>query len=191
MNLILASSSPYRKQLLQQLQLEFNCISPDIDETAQTNESAEDLVKRLAKMKAMAVAQQQADAIIIASDQVAVLNQKILGKPDNFVNAKQQLQQASGQTVVFYTSLAVLNSQTQQLQLDLDTFTIGFRQLSETQIENYLQQDQPYNCAGSFRSERLGIALFESMQGNDPNTLIGLPLIKLIDMLANEGLNVI
>ncbi|MBF0266024.1 MAG: septum formation inhibitor Maf [Gammaproteobacteria bacterium] len=186
--LVLGSSSPYRRQLLAQLQIPFETCSPDIDETAHQDEKAEGLVLRLAKEKALAVARKFPECLIIASDQVAVVNNTILGKPHNFENACQQLSIASNNTVIFYTSLCVLNAQTGFSQIDVELTEVKFRTLSEEQIKRYLQQDEPYNCAGSFRCERLGITLFESIHSNDPNALIGLPLIKLTTFLTNEGI---
>ncbi|WP_026244607.1 Maf family protein [Dasania marina] len=186
--LILASSSPYRKQLLQRLGLTFSCISPDIDETPLPQESAAELVARLAKRKALAISASHHEHLIIASDQVAALNGHILGKPGNHANAVQQLQQCSGQAVTFYTALHVLNSQTGHSQHCVETFTVYFRLLSQQQIQRYLHKEQPYHCAGSFKMEGLGICLFEKMQGDDPNSLIGLPLIQLINMLTKEDI---
>ncbi len=189
--LILASSSPYRRELLTKLGLTFTCQSPDIDESPAPDEQPEALVARLAKEKALAIARHHGVALIIASDQVAVLNGQILGKPGNHTNAVKQLSAASGQAVLFLTSLALLNSSNGQLQLEVVPFTVHFRQLTASEIDNYLHKEQPYNCAGSFKSEALGIALFERLEGDDPNALIGLPIIRLISMLRNEGINVI
>ncbi|MCR8921950.1 Maf family nucleotide pyrophosphatase [Dasania sp. GY-MA-18] len=186
--LILASSSPYRKQLLQRLALSFSCISPDIDETPYPQENAQQLVLRLAQQKAQAIANGGHQGLIIASDQVATLNGNILGKPGNHANACRQLQQCSGQAATFYTSLHLLNSQSAESQQCVETYTVYFRELNAAQIERYLIKEQPYQCAGSFKMEGLGICLFEKLQGDDPNSLIGLPLIQLISMLANEGI---
>jgi septum formation protein len=191
MKLVLASSSPYRKQLLQRLGQAFDTTAPDVDETALAGETPEQLVRRLAEAKAKAVAKEFPNALIIGSDQVAVLDGKILGKPGNHDNAVKQLQQASAKTVHFLTGLCLFNSKTGNIQLDVIPFKVVFRKLSNAQIENYLQTEQPYNCAGSFKSEGLGIALFEKLEGDDPNALIGLPLIKLIDMFSNEGINIL
>jgi len=186
--LLLASSSPYRRKLLKQLQLPFDSYSPDIDETPIPEEKAEGLVVRLAEQKARAVIDSFPKHLIIASDQVAVINEEILGKPYNFTNACKQLRMASANTVLFYTSLCVLNAKMGRLQLDVELTEVKFRKLSEDQIHSYLHKDKPYNCAGSFRCESLGITLFESIHSNDPNALIGLPLIKLTTFLANEGI---
>lgn len=185
--LVLASTSPYRKALLDKLQVNYETAAPDIDESVQPGESPEQLVARLAESKAKAVASQFPHALIIGSDQVAVVDGKIVGKPNNYANAVAQLQRASGKRVIFLTGLCVYNSISLRSQVEVVPFSVIFRQLSETQIEHYLQREQPYNCAGSFKSEGLGIALFERLEGDDPNTLIGLPLIRLIRMLESEG----
>ena len=189
--LVLASTSPFRKQLLQKLGLEFVTDSPDIDESRQDGETPEQLVARLAEEKAMAVAARQPDSLIIGSDQVAVIDGEILGKPGNHDKAVAQLKTASGRRVTFLTGLCLYNSATGDSQVEVVPFGVVFRELSEAQIENYLQAEQPYNCAGSFKSEALGIALFERLEGEDPNTLIGLPLIRLVRMLEAEGVRVI
>ncbi|MFT6154190.1 MAG: MAF protein [Bermanella sp.] len=189
--LVLGSSSPFRKALLEKLDLSFDCDSPDIDETPLKDELPKDMVARLAKEKANAIAKRHPQAIIIASDQCATLDGKIIGKPGNHENAVQQLTAASGRTVTFYTSLCVYNAGTNQYQETVEPFYVYFRTLTESQIENYLIKEQPYNCAGSFKSEGLGISLFERLEGNDPNTLIGLPLIQLIKMLDRCHIEVI
>lgn len=185
--LILASSSPYRRELLRKLGLDFACVAPDIDETPHANEAPEHLVARLALEKARAVARCNRDALIIASDQVALLDGRILGKPGNHAAARQQLAAASGNTVLFLTSLVLLDSATDQYQHEVVPFSVHFRSLTEDEIEGYLNKEQPYNCAGAFKSEGLGITLFERLEGDDPNTLIGLPLIQLTRMLAQAG----
>ena len=189
--LVLASTSPYRQELLKRLGLPFVTASPNVDEAAIDGETPEQLVKRLAELKARAVAETHPDALIIGSDQVAVLNNQILGKPGNHETAMQQLTNASGKKVLFLTGLCLLNTATDKTQTTVDKFSVEFRQLSAIQIENYLQREKPYDCAGSFKSEGLGISLFEKMEGDDPNTLIGLPLITLINMLAVEGMDVL
>ena len=141
------------------------------------------------RAKANAVAKNHPNALIIGSDQVALLDGKLLGKPGNHENAVKQLENASGKSVTFYTGLCLINSATNNMQTICDIFRVYFRQLSRQQIENYLQKEQPYNCAGSFKSEAYGIALFDKLEGDDPNTLIGLPLIRLIQMLGNEGIS--
>jgi len=189
--LILASTSPFRQQILQKIMLPFDCAKPNVDETAQPNESASALVERLAIAKAKACKDQFNDHLIIGGDQVAVINDQIVGKPHNFDNAFKQLRQASGQIITFYTGLCLYNSATDQHQSIVECFHVHFRELSDAMITGYLHAEEPYNCAGSFKSEDLGIALFDRLEGKDPNTLIGLPLITLMDMLKNEGINVL
>lgn len=189
--LILASSSPYRKELLHRLGLPFITITPQADETPLPGESPEALVARLASAKAHAVAHQHPDALIIGSDQVAVLENQILGKPGNHDNAAAQLGNASGKRVEFLTGLCLLNGATRRMQVNVIPFAVVFRVLSAAQIDNYLRREQPYNCAGSFKSEGLGIALFDKLEGEDPTALVGLPLISLVQMLEHEGVRVI
>lgn len=188
MQLILASTSPYRQAVLTKLPLDFVCDSPDIDEKPLPDESPQQLVKRLSQAKAQAVASRHPHSLIIGSDQVAVLNGQILGKPGNHDNAVHQLRNASGHPVIFYTGLCLLNSDSGHAQVSCVRFEVKFRPLSDAQIERYLAHEQPYNCAGSFKSEGLGITLFEKLLGDDPNTLIGLPLIELVRMLEIEGI---
>lgn len=190
-NLILASSSPFRRQILDKLQLEYSCISPDIDESAKETETPQELVARLAEAKARKVASTESNSLIIGSDQVAVLGNEILGKPHTHENAVKQLRKLSGHTVTFLTGLSLINSETGQAQTEVVPFKVVFRQLTDEMIENYLRAEEPYNCAGSFKSEALGIVLFEKLEGEDPNTLIGLPLIRLVRMLEQEGLKVL
>jgi len=189
--LVLASTSPFRKALLEKLQLPFETAAPEVDESIQPGESPEQLVARLAEAKAKAVANKFSRALIIGSDQVAIVEGKIVGKPGTHAKAMAQLKRASGKRVVFLTGLCVYNTQSQRSQVEVVPFSVVFRQLTDSQIEHYLQREQPYNCAGSFKSEGLGIALFERLEGDDPNTLIGLPLIRLIRMLENEALPVL
>jgi MAF protein len=191
MKLILASTSPYRKALLERLQVDFACDSADIDETALAGESVQDMVVRLAKFKAEAVAGKHPDALIIGSDQSAVLDGEILTKSGNFENAVKQLQKASGKRIVFQTGLCLLNTRTGHSQTACAPYTVVFKSLTQDKIEHYLKKEEPYNCAGSFKSEGLGIALFEKFEGEDPNALIGLPLIKLVEMLDSEGFSVL
>ena len=188
--LVLASTSPFRKLLLQQLGLEFTTAAPEIDETALPGEKPRDLVIRLAKQKARAVAETHSGSLIIGSDQVACIDGAILGKPGSRANAIKQLQLASGKKVSFYTGLCLFNSKTGKGQTVCEPFYVHFRRLARDQVERYLDAEQPYNCAGSFKSEGLGIALFERLEGHDPNALIGLPLIRLVSMLAQEGCQV-
>ncbi len=189
--LVLASTSPFRKQLLEKLRLAFVTDSPEIDESPKPGETPEALVARLAQEKAMAVAQRHPDSLVIGSDQVAVIDGEILGKPGNHLKAIAQLKAASGRRVTFLTALCLYNSATSDYQVEVVPFGVVFRELSESQIDNYLRAEQPYNCAGSFKSEAMGIALFERLEGEDPNTLIGLPLIRLVRMLEAEGIRVI
>lgn len=186
--LILASSSPYRRQLLQRLNLAFNHQSPAIDETPKPGESANELVLRLASEKTMAVAKTNPNALIIGSDQVAVLESEILTKPGTAEQALQQLSACSGRPVQFLTGLCLLNSQSGQQQQLVEPFTVHFRKLKPEQLERYIQIEQPLDCAGSFKMEGLGISLFERLEGDDPNSLIGLPLIQLVTLLNKEGI---
>ncbi|MES9831186.1 MAG: Maf family nucleotide pyrophosphatase [Candidatus Thiodiazotropha sp. DIVDIV] len=189
--LILASSSPYRRELLSRLGIEFSTLSPSIDESRQSDESAEDLVVRLSREKAMAVAQSHPEALIIGSDQVATVSGMVLGKPGDHKIAVEQLMSASGQRVTFFTGLTLYNSKSGNTQTSCVPFHVQFRQLNQAEVEHYLEKEKPYNCAGSFKSEGLGISLFERMEGEDPNALIGLPLICLNNMLLQEGVNVL
>jgi MAF protein len=181
--LVLASTSIYRRELLERLQLPFLTAAPNIDEARLVNESAQAMVKRLAQEKAAAMANSYPNALIIGSDQCAVLGEQILGKPGTHEKAVEQLQASSGQTVEFLTGLCLYDSNTGEFQLDAVPFQVEFRTLQDTEIENYLLREQPYNCAGSFKSEGLGISLFKRMSGDDPTALIGLPLIRLCAML--------
>ncbi|MCP5158585.1 MAG: septum formation inhibitor Maf [Gammaproteobacteria bacterium] len=181
--LVLASTSPFRRELLARLGLTFAVQAPDIDETCLAGESATALVMRLAEWKARRVAKQMSAALIIGSDQVAVLNEEIIGKPGNHRRAIEQLQQASGNRVIFYTGLCLLDGASGQCQVAVESFQVVFRALTMEMIEHYLQREQPYHCAGSFKSEGLGITLFERLEGDDPTSLIGLPLIRLVRML--------
>ena len=188
--IVLASSSSYRRELLTRLQLPFTCHSPDIDETPQANESAQALVQRLALSKARALAQHYPQHIIIGSDQVAVLDGKIIGKPLHAEGATQQLSAASGRSLVFLTGLAVIDTRTQIEQVDLVPFTVHFRTLNAAQIQRYISAEQPFDCAGSFKSEGLGVSLFQATEGGDATSLVGLPLIRLCDMLNVCGIAV-
>ncbi len=189
--LILGSSSPFRAELLKKLQINFIQHSPDIDETQLEGESAPALVERLAQEKARLIAETYPRALIIGSDQVAVADGNVLGKPGNHQTAIQQLMMASGKSVTFYTGLALYNAENQTMQHIVEPFTVHFRELTEKQIEYYLNQEKPYQCAGSFKSEGFGISLFSRLEGDDPNSLIGLPLIKLIELLSNEGVDIL
>ena len=191
MKLVLASTSPFRREILEKLDVSFETMAPDVNEDILIDEIPEQLVARLAEAKARAVGQQRSNALVIGSDQVAVVDGQILGKPGNHEEATKQLRRASGERVSFLTGLCVFNTESKRVQLDVVPFNVIFRQLTDNQIENYLQKEQPYNCAGSFKSEGLGIALFERLEGDDPNTLIGLPLIRLTRMLESEGFPII
>ena len=186
MKIVLGSSSPFRKMLLERLMLNFETDSPEIDETAKPDETPQQLVERLAIEKAQAVATRHTNSLIIGSDQVAVHGDEIVGKPHDHQHAVEQLKSASGNIITLYTGLALYNSETQHLQSEVVPYTVHFRELTEQMIENYLRKEQPYNCSGSVRSEGLGIALLTRYEGDDPNALIGLPLIRLIHMLENE-----
>ena len=188
--LLLASSSPYRRELLARLRLPFDCASPDIDESHLPDEPPCALVKRLAQQKAQVLAQRYPGHLIIGSDQVAVLDETVLGKPHTFEKAREQLLAASGRQVTFLTGLALLNSATGCCQVDVVPFTVHMRQLDAAAIERYLQAEEPYDCAGSFKAEGLGVSLFARTEGPDATSLVGLPLIRLVDMLLIEGVQI-
>ena len=188
--LVLASTSPFRKQLLERLNSPFQTFAPDVDETRLADESPDDLVIRLSEAKARAGAKVFPDALIIGSDQVAVCGEDVLGKPGSHDKACEQLARLAGQQVSFMTGLCLLDTASEQLRLEMVPFHVQFRALTDAQIERYLRIEQPYNCAGSFKSEGLGISLFESMQGEDPNALIGLPLIRLVSWLNESGVEI-
>jgi len=188
--LVLASSSIYRRHLLERLHLDFTCSSPDIDESRQPGATAREMVCSLAVAKPQALRPKFARHLIIGSDQVAVLGEQILGKPHDLQRAQAQLVAASGRSVTFLTGVALFNSASGNLQVDCVPFTVHFRQLDESAITRYLLAEQPFDCAGSFKSEGLGISLFRRTEGSDASSLIGLPLIRLIDMLHQEGLHI-
>ena len=188
-NLILASTSPYRRVLLEKLGVTFECAAPNVDESPQPGESPRHLVVRLAQEKAKSLAARFPEHLIIGSDQVCVLDGIITGKPHTEENARQQLLKARGSIVTFYTGLALYNSSTGHLQTECEPFDVHFRHLSEQEIDDYVRKERPLNCAGSFKSEGLGIALFERLDGRDPNALVGLPLIALCQMLRRENYN--
>ncbi|EIS4367272.1 septum formation inhibitor Maf [Salmonella enterica] len=187
--LILASTSPWRRALLEKLTIPFECAAPEVDETPIQGEAPRQLVLRLAQAKAQSLAHRYPAHLIIGSDQICVLDGEITGKPLTEENARQQLLKARGNIVTFYTGLALYNSATGHLQTEVEPFDVHFRHLSETEIEDYVRKERPLHCAGSFKSEGLGIALFECLEGRDPNTLIGLPLIALCQMLRREEMN--
>lgn len=189
--IVLASSSPWRRELLARLKLRFEVMSPDVDESPRPGEKPTELVARLAADKARAVGSRFPSALVIGSDQVAVQGDSIVGKPHTHEQAVAQLREASGRIVTLYTGLALLNAATGSLQTEVIPYRVHFRKLDESQIENYLRAEAPYQCAGAVRSEGLGVALFERHEGDDPATLIGLPLIRLVRMLENEGVRVI
>jgi len=191
LSVVLASTSQPRKMLLERLKIPFECVAPNIDETPYHNENPEKLVKRLAKEKAEIVAKSFSHALIIGADQVGVLEGVILCKPMTEEKAIEQLQMISGKTVTFYTGLCVLNSDTKEIQVEMETFTVSFRTLSLAMIKNYLQKEKVLHCAGSLKIEGLGIALVENLSGEDYTALIGLPLIKLNKMLESMGLHLI
>ena len=186
--IVLGSSSVFRKALLDKLHLPFSQSAPEINESPLAKETPKQMVARLSLEKAKALQSKHSDKIIIASDQTACFNDKPLGKPGNFDKAKQQLEQFSGNKVVFYTGLAVFNPKTQAYHQAMDITEVYFRCLTQETIENYLQIEQPYQCAGSFKSEGLGITLFEKIQSQDPNALIGLPLIELTSIFKHMGI---
>lgn len=188
--LLLASSSPYRRELLERLRLPFSWASPDIDERRLDDEPAVALVRRLARQKAEALAASHPAHLIIGSDQVAVLGEQILGKPHTFERACEQLLAASGQQVSFLTGLALLNSATGECQVDCVPFTVNLRELNREQVERYVAAEQPLDCAGSFKAEGLGVSLFQGTHGCDATSLVGLPLIRLVDMLLKEGVRI-
>lgn len=188
MPLVLGSTSPFRKMLLERLGLPFATSAPAVDETRQPEEAPEALVTRLALAKARAVALSHPDSLVIGSDQVACIGGEILGKPGDRVRAIAQLEAASGKKVTFYTGLCLYNAVSGHYQLTCEPFNVHFRALSRAQVERYLDAEAPYNCAGSFKSEGLGITLFERLEGDDPNALVGLPLIRLVAMLEREGI---
>ncbi len=189
--IILASSSVYRRELMQRLQIPFHTVSPHVDESVLADEKPQDTALRLSKEKAIKVGTEYPHALIIGCDQVATLEGEQLGKPLNHKNATKQLQLMRGKEVTFHSALCLYNAETSSMQAQVVPYLVRFRQLTDEQIESYLIKEQPYHCAGSAKSEGLGIALIERMIGEDPNALIGLPLIKLISMLQNEGVNVI
>ena len=185
--LVLASSSPYRRELLSRFKLPFDVFNPDIDESPRTAEKAKEISVRLAREKAFKVAPHYSSSLIIGSDQTAECQNEIIEKPNTHTNAVKQLQFLSGQVVTFYTSLCLLNTQTKKLQECVIDFEVKYKKLNAEIIESYLLKEQPYNCVGSIKSEGLGITLLDYIRGEDPTALVGLPLIELSNMLRNEG----
>ena len=191
LRIVLASSSPYRRALLARLGLEFSCVAPDLDERPLKGEAPFSTAKRLAEAKARSVASRTRDALVIGSDQVAVLEGKTLGKPGSREPNIAQLVNASGRWVDFLTGVCLLNSNSDSCQLAVVEYSVEFRRLSRVQIECYVDRERPFDCAGGFKAEGLGVALFRRMRGEDPTALIGLPLIRLRDMLENEGVELL
>lgn len=189
--LILGSSSPYRRALLERLGIPFERLSPDIDESHNSGESPHALVERLSKSKAEAIKCKldHGEYVIISSDQVALLDNQILGKPHTVENAIKQLSTFSENKVSFLTGLCLLDTKSHKLQFHISEYHVYFRRLSQAEIARYVELEQPLNCAGSFKCEGLGVTLFDKMEGDDPNSLIGLPLIELSKMLRNCGIN--
>lgn len=189
--LVLASSSQYRKTLLQRLEIPFAVVSPEVDESPLANEAPAALVQRLAESKARAAAAAHPQALIIASDQIALADDEVLGKPGGYDQAVRQLERLSGRRATFMTALCLLNSGTGHLQMDVVPYTVEFRELARGEIERYVAREKPFDCSGAFKSEGLGIALVARFAGDDPAALIGLPLIRLIDMLGKENVTVL
>ncbi len=185
--IVLASSSPYRRELLSRFNLHFDVVNPDIDESPRLNETAKEISVRLAREKALHVAPHYGNSLIIGSDTTAECEGRIIEKPMIHSQAVSQLKFLSGNLVKFYTSLCVLNTETQALQECVVDFEVKYKVLTEKRIESYLFKEQPYNCVGSVKSEGLGIILLEYIKGEDPTALIGLPLMKLSEMLQKEG----
>ena len=189
--LVLGSTSPYRRQLLERLRIPFTVATPDVVETQLVSETPQAMACRLALAKAKVIAAQFPDCIVIGSDQVADLHGEALGKPGDHTRAVAQLQKMRGQTVIFQTAVAVACLETGFLQLDLAQVKVKFRELSDDEIEVYLRAETPYDCAGSAKSEGLGIALLESIDNDDPTALVGLPLIRTCRMLQAAGLKLL
>lgn len=185
--IVLASTSPFRRELLSRLAIPFEIVSPEVDESPLPGETPEAMVQRLSEAKARAGAAQFPRALVIGSDQVAVVDGEVLGKPGDHERARAQLQKLSGRTVSFLTGLCLYDAASDIAETRLVPFRVRFRTLDEARIERYLHREQPYNCAGSFKSEGLGITLFKAMEGDDPTSLIGLPLITLTSLLAKAG----
>jgi len=191
MKIILASTSESRKKILKKLAIPFECIAPICDETPLLNENAIDLVLRLSQAKAQSIAKNYlgTDTLIIGSDQVGVLDGKIVGKPHTTANAKQQLLNSRGKAFYFYTGLCVIDAKTQNMSISYEPFKVNFRQLNEAEIDAYITKEMPLQCAGSFKCDELGITLFEQLEGDDINSLVGLPLIRLNKIMIDMGYN--
>lgn len=191
MNIILASTSRYRAALLERLGIPFETAAPDIDESGLPGESAPEIAKRLAREKALAVAPRFDSALVIGCDQTVSLGEEVLGKPLTAARARAQLRRLSDQQAVFHSAIAVVNTETGAVEEDIIPYRVTFRALTDNQIADYVARDRPLDCAGALKSEALGIALIRSMEGSDPNALIGLPLIRLVDMLEQQGYSVL
>ena len=188
--LILASTSRYRKSVLEKLCLPFSTVAPDVHEAPLADEAPKETAQRLARLKASAICTPGMNAWIIGSDQVASLKGQAIGKPGHETAAREQLKSMSGQVVLFHTAIALVDSETGQTECEIDTSKVRFRSLSNGEIDRYLKQDTPFDCAGSFKSEGFGISLLQSIEGDDPNALVGLPLILLCQMLRKRGFEV-
>lgn len=186
--LILASTSPFRRELLGRLGLPFEVADPEVDETREPGEQPEAMVLRLSEAKARVVAARHADALVIGSDQAAVIGDEVLGKPGGRERAIAQLSRAAGRRVTFLTGLALVDAASGRAQTVIEPFHVHFRALDPAQIARYVDREQPFNCAGSFKSEGYGITLFERLEGDDPTAVIGLPLIRLVQLLEREGI---
>lgn len=189
--ILLASTSPYRRQLLERLGVAFDVADPRVDETPRPGETAPELVARLAEAKARSAASGSTAGLVIGADQVAVLDDEMLGKPGNAEANRRQLARAAGRRVQFYTGMCLLAVEENRARVEVVPFTVEFRPLSDAQIAAYVAREQAFDCAGGFRSEGLGSALFERMQGTDPTALMGLPLLRLTALLAEEGVDVL
>lgn len=185
--LILASTSPYRRALLERLQLPFHCVAPEVDESPRPGESAGQLALRLARAKARVVAERFPEALVIGSDQVACLDDQLLGKPGDYPRAREQLRASSGRSVAFHTGLALARRRPAFDRALVIPFQVHFRPLSDAEIDRYLAREAPFDCAGSFKCEGLGSALFQRLEGDDPTSLEGLPLIALCELLREAG----
>ncbi len=189
--IVLASTSPYRRELLARLGLEFLVAAPSVDESRYPQEMPRGLVLRLAEAKARAVAEAYPEALVIGADQVACLGSLVLGKPRGRDGAVAQLEQSAGRAVELLTGLCLIDGRQGSFQVHCESFRVHFRRLTRAQIEAYVDREQPFNCAGSFKSEGLGIALFERLEGDDPTAVVGLPLIQLTRMLGIAGVDVL
>lgn len=191
MKLVLASQSPYRRMALEQLGLSFECDAPHIDETPEDGEPIADLVRRLSIEKVRTVARRHPDALVLGGDQCATIDGRILGKPGNFDNAFEQLKRCSGRAIEFHSGMCLKKSDDENVLFSDNITRVVFRELSDDEIRAYIQADEPFDCAGSIRCEKLGTALLERIENNDPTSLMGLPLITLCGMLRECGVNVI